>query len=66
VTIKSLTAKGQTWAGLYPAEIVSVTMLGDGKELKWELTKEGLSVETPKVRPCENAFVFKIVRRNPF
>jgi hypothetical protein len=41
-------------------------MLGDEKELKWELTKEGLSVETPKVRPCENAFVFKIVRRNPF
>jgi len=66
VTIKSLAAKGQTWTGLYPSEIVSVTMLGDGRELKWEMTKEGLSIESPKVRPCENAFVFKIVRRNPF
>jgi len=54
------------WNGLYPSEIVSVSMLGDGKLLKWELTKEGLNVETPATKPCEYAFVFKIVRRRPF
>ena len=66
ILIKSLAPKGNTWTGLYPSEISSVTMLGDGKELKWEMTKEGLSVETPKTKPCEYAFVIKIVRRKPF
>ena len=52
--------------GLYPSEIVSITMLGDGKPLSWELTKDGLTIRTPKTRPCEHAYVFKIVRRTPF
>jgi len=54
------------WSGLYASEIVSVTMLGDGQPLAWELTKEGMTIETPKTRPCAYAFVFKIVRRKPF
>jgi alpha-L-fucosidase len=54
------------WNGLYPSEIVSIHMLGDGKELKWEMTMEGLTVETTKTKPCEHAFVFKIVRKKPF
>ena len=62
--IKSL-APQFNWPGLYPSEIASITMLGDGKELKWEMTKEGLSIETPKTKPCDCAFVFKIVRRRP-
>lgn len=66
VLIKSLAPKGNTWAGLYPTEIASVTMLGDNKELKWEMTKEGLIIQTPKTRPCDYAYVFKIVRRSPF
>ena len=41
-------------------------MLGDGKPLSWELTKDGLTIRTPKTRPCEHAYVFKIVRRTPF
>jgi hypothetical protein len=41
-------------------------MLGDGRELKWEMTKAGLSIETPKARPCDYAYVFKIVRQSPF
>jgi hypothetical protein len=41
-------------------------MLGDGKELKWEMTTEGLAVETTKTKACEHAFVFKIVRKKPF
>jgi len=67
--IKSLAPRVQSWTGwtgLYPSEIASVTMLGDGKELKWEVTKEGLSVEAPKTKPCDHAFVFKIARRKPF
>lgn len=65
--MKSFAARGrQNWSGLYPSEIASITMLGDGKDLRWEMTKEGLVVETPKTRPCEHAFVFKIVRKKPF
>lgn len=52
--------------GLYPSEIVSITMLGDGKLLTWELTKDGLTIRTPRTKPCEHAYVFKIVRRTPF
>ena len=63
--IKSMTHKG-TRIGLYPSEIVSITMLGDGKPLKWDLTNEGLSIETPKTRPCDYAYVFKIVRKRPY
>jgi alpha-L-fucosidase len=63
--IKSLAPKGRTWAGLYPSEIVSITMLGDGRELKWEMTKNGLAIETPKSKPCNYAFTFKIVRKRP-
>ena len=41
-------------------------MLGNGKELKWEMTKEGLKIETPKTKPGDFAYVFKIERRRPF
>jgi len=54
------------WNGLYPSEIVSVSMLGDGRPLKWEMTKDGMAIETPPTRPCAYAYVFKIVRRAPF
>ena len=47
---------------LYPDEVKSITMLGDGKELTWELTKQGLKIKTPEEKPCEHAYVFKIVR----
>jgi alpha-L-fucosidase len=48
---------------IYPDEIKSVTMLGDGKELEWELVQgEGLKIKTPKEKPCEHAYTFKIVR----
>ena len=65
VLIKSFAPSGRSWGGLYPSEIVSITMLGDGKPLKWDMTKEGLVVETPKTKPCDYAFVFKIVRKKP-
>lgn len=66
VVIKSLPPRGQTWTGLYPGEIKSITMLGDNKELKWEMTKRGLTIETPKSKPCDYAYAFKIVRKKIF
>jgi len=66
IIIKSLAPSEDTWAGLYPSEIASITMLGDGNQLKWEMTKEGLVVATPKVKPGDHAFTFKITRKNPF
>jgi alpha-L-fucosidase len=66
ILIKSLAPKGNVWAGLYPSEIASVTMLGDGKELKWEMTKEGMRIYAPEKRPCDYAYVFRIVRKRPY
>ena len=37
-------------------------MLGDAKELKWEFSKKGLIIKTPKEKPCQHAFTFKITR----
>jgi len=51
---------------LYQSEIVSVSMLGDGQPLPWKLNKEGLVVRMPERKPCEHAFVVKIVRRKPY
>jgi alpha-L-fucosidase len=55
-----------TLKSLYPAEIRSVTMLGSDQELKWSLGDAGLTIETPAEKPCEHAFVFKIVRGDPY
>lgn len=49
---------------IYPDEIKSITMLGDEKELKWELIPEkGLKIQCPAQKPCEHAYVFRIVRK---
>ncbi len=49
---------------IYPDEISSITMLGDGKELDYQLTDKGLKIKTPEKKPCEHAFTFKIVRKH--
>jgi alpha-L-fucosidase len=51
---------------LYPGEIGSVRMLGVDQKLKWSFTQEGLEIEPPAEPPCEDAFVFKITRKDPF
>ena len=56
----------ETLQALYPAEINSVTMLGSDQPLQWSLTDTGLTIETPAQQPCEHAYVFKIVRGQPF
>jgi alpha-L-fucosidase len=40
-------------------------MLGAEGELDWKLTDEALVIRTPPEKPCEHAFVFKIVRKAP-
>lgn len=51
---------------LYAAEIASVKMLGVDEELPWTMTPDGLVIKTPHRQPCDHAFTFKIVRRDPF
>ena len=50
------------YAGFYTEEIKRITMLGDGKELRWKRTRRGLVVETPDKKPCDYAYVIKIER----
>jgi alpha-L-fucosidase len=66
ILITSLAPKGTNWTGLYPSEIASIKMLGSDQPLKWEMTKDGVSVETPKIKPCDYAYSFKITRKDPF
>lgn len=49
---------------VYPEQIKSVTMLGDESELEWELIPNvGLKVQMPKEKPCEHAYVLRIVNK---
>ena len=57
VTIKSLAQSKKT-------EIKSVTMLGIDGDLEWSSNEKGLTIKAPKKKPCEHAFVFKIVRNS--
>ena len=51
---------------LYPGEVHSVSMLGVQRELEWSLTSAGLTVKPPVQKPCDHAYVFKIIRDHPF
>ena len=48
--------------GFYTEEIKRISMLGDGKDLRWKRTNKGLVVETPDEKPCDYAYVIKIER----
>ncbi len=54
--------EGPAYPGFYKEEIKRVSLLGDGKDLKWSLTRRGLIVEMPDEKPCDHAFVIKIER----
>ena len=51
---------------LYPSEIRSVHLVGCEAPVQWSLEADGLKIHPPDQKPCEHAFVFKIVRGNPF
>jgi len=77
--IESLTTGVNGLGPLYKDEIKEITMLGDGQPLEWkwvegewtgrvwhegkEIVGGGLSIKTPAERPCDHAYVFKIVRK---
>jgi len=48
--------------GFYREEIKRISLLGDGEELDWWLTRKGLVVEMPDDKPCDHAYVIKIER----
>jgi len=47
---------------LYPGEVSKVTMLGVDKNLDYKWSIDGLVVSSPKVKPCDYAYVLKIER----
>jgi alpha-L-fucosidase len=49
------------YPGFYKEEIKRISMLGDGKDLDWSLTTQGLIIKTPE-RKGKHAYVFKIER----
>jgi alpha-L-fucosidase len=51
---------------LEPGEVESVRMLGIDRELNWSMTRKGLEIDVPNEKPCDNAYVFKITRKDPF
>jgi alpha-L-fucosidase len=53
--------RAKDWRPYSPEEL-SVTMLGSDEPIAWRQTEEGLLVHPPKERPCDHAYVFKIVR----
>jgi alpha-L-fucosidase len=42
------------------AKIKRVTLLGVDRELQWQLISEGLQIQVPEKKPCDNAYSFKI------
>ena len=59
VKIRCLGSAGK----LYPGDIRSLELLGCKEPLDWTQTPEALKVRFPKKRPCEFAFVLKMVRK---
>ena len=57
VTIRSLGSNLR----LYPREIGGVQLLGSKEPLKWSRGKAGLKVKLPRQKPCESAWVLKIL-----
>ncbi len=64
VTVRLVTTTrfpDEDFVGIYPSEIQSISMLGDGRFLQWKVTDEGLVIQTPLNKPCDYAYAFKIV-----
>jgi alpha-L-fucosidase len=58
---RSSSSTPPAYLGFYGEEIERITMLGDGKELEWVMTKDGLTIKTPE-KKGDYAYVFKIER----
>ena len=42
------------------AKIKAVSLVGVEGNLKWEMTANGLEIQIPKKKPCDNAYSFKV------
>ncbi|MBT4497345.1 MAG: alpha-L-fucosidase, partial [Gemmatimonadetes bacterium] len=60
VTVQSL----GTNLRLYDREIGSVELVGSKEKIKWSRTSRGLKVKLPEEKPCDHAFVLKVVPKN--
>ena len=58
LTIKSLGSSSALWKG----EVSEISLLGHDGQLRWSRGENGLVIRMPERRPCEHAFVVKIVR----
>jgi alpha-L-fucosidase len=52
-----------SYPGFYQEEIKRISLLGDGKDLEWVMTKQGLVIKTPD-KQGKYAHVFKIERHH--
>lgn len=50
-----------SWSSLYEGEIAKVELLGSEAALSWRRNGGGLFVQLPLERPCEHAFVLRIL-----
>jgi len=55
--IRSLSSKGAVAA----EAIAHITMLGRDEQLTWSQDENGLTIQMPSQKPCEHAYIFKIV-----
>lgn len=53
-----------TVQSLKETAIDSIQMLGSDEPIRWSHTSNGLVIETPSVRPCEHAVVFKLILKS--
>lgn len=60
VTVQSLGTNFR----LYDREIGSVELIGSQEKLKWSRTSRGLKVKLPAEKPCDHAFVLKVVPKS--
>ncbi|TYA74650.1 alpha-L-fucosidase [Seonamhaeicola marinus] len=48
---------------LYPREIKDISLLGSSAKLKWQQNAQSLTVQFPKDKPCDFAYVLKVERQ---
>ena len=52
----------KSFSGTSPSDIRSVDMLGVDETLEWSVEDDGLKVNPPAKKPCDYAYVIKIVK----
>ena len=62
--LKAKSGRRPVYSGFYKEEIKRISLLGDGRDLNWKLTRRGLVIEMPDQKPCDYAYVIKIERHH--